>query len=66
MTQEEKLKRRDPYIKGAFAFMIIIPLLAMIMLYAGIDVTPITGIFATASATFGAIIVAHFGTSPKE
>lgn len=66
MTIEEKLKERRSYVKASFAFMVILPLVAMGTLFFGIDPSSVSAIFATASATFSAIIVGHMATSPKE
>lgn len=66
MTIAEKQAERRGYIKAAFTFLIIIPAAALAMLIFGVDPSPAATIFATASATFGAIIIGHFATSPKE
>lgn len=66
MTVIEKLNERRGYVKAAFIFMVLIPTSALIVTMFGIDVSTISGIFATASATFSAIIIGHFATTPKD
>jgi len=65
MTIQEKLESRRGYVKASFAFMIVIPSIALGLLVFGVDPSPAGAIFATASATFSAIIIAHFSTYPK-
>ena len=66
MTIEDKLNERRAYVKAAFAFMAIIPLIALALLYFGIDPSPASAIFSTSAATFSAVIIAHFATTPKD
>ena len=66
MTLEDKLKERRTYVKASFAFMVIIPAIALVLLAFGIDPSPASAIFATASATFSAIIVGHFISAPRD
>ncbi len=66
MTKDEKLEERRGYVKAAFVFMILIPSVALGLLVFGIDPSPAGAIFATASATFSAIVIGHFATSPKD
>ena len=66
MTAAEKLKERRGYIKAAFVFMIVIPTIALGLLLFGIDPSSAGAIFATSSATFSAIIIAHYATTPKD
>ena len=65
MTIADKMVERRKYVKAAFAFMVTIPAVALGLLVFGIDPSPAATIFATASATFSAIIVGHFATTPK-
>jgi hypothetical protein len=66
MTVEEKLSLRRKYVLAAFIMMCAIPLLSMLMLWFGVDPSPANGIFSTSAATFSALIIAHFATTPKE
>lgn len=66
MSIQEKLEERRGYVKAAFAFMVLIPTTALGLLMFGIDPSPASAIFATASATFSALIIGHFSTTPKD
>ncbi len=64
MTLEDKQKERRNYVKGSFAFMILLPTVAIVMLMFGVDPSPASAIFATASATFAGVIIGHMATTP--
>lgn len=66
MTLQEKQQLRRDYVKASFVFMIGIPVTALGLIMFGIDPSPASAIFATASATFSAVIIGHFATTPKE
>jgi len=66
MNISEKLENRKVYVRLAFAFMMLIPVGALGLILLGVDPSPAEGIFATSAATFSAIIIAHFATTPKE
>jgi hypothetical protein len=66
MTLHDKHIMRNRLVYIAFAFMVIVPIASIGLLLLGISPAPAASIFATASATFGAIIIGHFATSPKD
>ena len=65
MTLKEKYEARQRYVKGAFAFMVGIPIASLGLLAYGISPEPASTIFATSSSTFAALILGHFATTPK-
>ena len=66
MTITEKLNERRGYVKAAFTFLVMIPVSAVVLLITGIDPSPMSTIFSTSAATFSALIIGHFATTPKE
>jgi hypothetical protein len=65
MTIEDKLKERRRYVLASFLMMCIMPLSAVGLKLYGISVSDLSGIIGTASATFSALIIGHFATTPK-
>jgi len=65
-TLAEKHETRSKYVKASFIFMIAFPTAAIGLLMFGIDPSPASAIFATASATFASIIVGNMATVPKD
>jgi len=66
LTLAEKQESRRNYVKASFVLMILIPVVTMGLVTIGIDPSSASGIIATASATFSAVIVGHMATSPKD
>lgn len=65
-TLAEKQDIRYRMVYMAFSALITIPLLALGLLAIGISPAPAAGIFSTAAATLGAVIIGFFATSPKD
>lgn len=65
MTLNDKLKARRVYVFAAFIMMCVIPAASLGLLLLDVDPSPASGIFATSAATFSALIMAHFATTPK-
>ena len=63
-TEKQTIRYRMVYL--AFGTLIAIPVLAMGLLLIGIDPSSASGLFGTASATLGAIVIGHFATSPGD
>lgn len=65
-TLEEKQDIRYRMIYIAFSVMVVIPFTAFGLLTFGIDPASAGGIVSTAVASFSAIIIGFFATSPKD
>jgi len=63
-TLADKYSTRSKYVKASFVFMVAFPSVAISMLAFGVDPSPASAIFSTASATFASIIVGHMATTP--
>lgn len=66
MTIEEKHRNRRGYVRVSFLGLIAMPAAAFTMVAYGIDVSQLSGIFGTSSATLGAIVIGHLATTPKD
>jgi len=64
-TLNDKIQARRRYVAAAFAMMCIIPAASLGLLLYGVDPSPAAGIFATSAATFSALIIGNFATTPK-
>jgi len=65
-TLGEKQAIRYRMVYAALGTLIAIPVMALGLLLVGVDPSSANGIFATASATLGVIVVGFFGTSAKD
>ena len=64
LGEKQVIRYRMIYI--AFGFIMAVPVAAFALLAFGIDPSSAQGIVGTAIASFSAIIVAFFATSPKD
>ena len=64
LGEKQTIRYRMIYI--AFAFMMAIPAAAYVLLAFGIDPSSAQGIVSTAVASFSAIIIGFFATTPKD
>ena len=65
-TLGEKQAIRYRMVYGAFTFMMAIPVAAFALIYLGIDPSSAQGIVGTSAASFSAVIIGFFATSPKD
>jgi len=63
-TEKQDIRYRMVYI--AFGTLVAIPLIALGLLYVGVDPSAASGIFSVSSATLGAIVIGHFSTNIKD
>ena len=64
LGQKQAIRYRMIYI--AFGFMMAIPATAFILLLVGVDPSSAQGIISTSVASFSAIILGFFATTPKD
>ncbi len=64
LAEKQEIRYRLIYI--AFGALVVIPIAAFSLLAFGVDPSSASGIVATVAASFSAIILGFFATSPKD
>lgn len=65
-TLGEKQSIRYRMVYAALGTLILIPMVALGLLFVGVDPSSASGIFSTSAVTLGAVVIGFFATSPKD
>lgn len=64
LAEKQSIRYRMVYL--AFGALLILPFAAIGVTFIGMDPSSAAGIVATGCATLGAIVIAHFSTTPRD